>query len=186
MGGFPSFRISEFPSYQVSESPSFRVSEFPSFQVSKLPSYRVSKFPSFQDSKGGREGGPKRGLELIMWSQGRWEAYKKTAPNGADTKTDILTNGHGDSMTNSVQRGRVGENALSTPLPQAEGLTAMEAWVIACIVFVFAALMEYTGILLQVGRGLTRHVELLLYGCLLVFFYSLISLDVLVLNSPSF
>ena len=26
----------------------------------------------------------------------------------------------------------------------------MEAWVIACIVFVFAALMEYTGILLQV------------------------------------
>ena len=29
----------------------------------------------------------------------------------------------------------------------------MEAWVIACIVFVFAALMEYTGILLQVLSG---------------------------------
>ena len=33
--------------------------------------------------------------------------------------------------------------------PKAEGLTAMEAWVIGCIVFVFAALMEYTGILLK-------------------------------------
>jgi hypothetical protein len=32
---------------------------------------------------------------------------------------------------------------------QAEGLTAMEAWVIACIVFVFAALMEYTAILFK-------------------------------------
>jgi len=40
-------------------------------------------------------------------------------------------------------------NTIQTNSPQAEGLTAMEAWVIACIVFVFAALMEYTGILLQ-------------------------------------
>ena len=30
----------------------------------------------------------------------------KTAPDGADTQTD----GHGDSMTNLAQRGRVGEN----------------------------------------------------------------------------
>ena len=34
-------------------------------------------------------------------------------------------------------------------ISKAEGLTAMEAWVIGCIVFVFAALMEYTGILLK-------------------------------------
>ena len=31
---------------------------------------------------------------------------EKTAPDGADTHTD----GHGDSMTNSAQWGRVGEN----------------------------------------------------------------------------
>ena len=32
---------------------------------------------------------------------------------------------------------------------QAEGLTAIECWVIACIIFVFGALLEYTVILLQ-------------------------------------
>ena len=31
---------------------------------------------------------------------------KKTAPDG----TEPQTSGHGDSMTNSAQRGRVGEN----------------------------------------------------------------------------
>ena len=35
---------------------------------------------------------------------------KKTAPDGADRHTDTQTDGHGNSMTNSVQRGRVGEN----------------------------------------------------------------------------
>ena len=34
---------------------------------------------------------------------------KKTAPDGADTQTYIHTDGHGDSRTNSAQRGRVGE-----------------------------------------------------------------------------
>ena len=33
---------------------------------------------------------------------------------------------------------------------QAEGLTAIEAWVIACIIFVFGALGEYTVILLKI------------------------------------
>ena len=39
-----------------------------------------------------------------MWSEGQWEASKKTALDGAD--------GHGDSMTNSVQWGQVGENCI--------------------------------------------------------------------------
>ena len=76
-GGFPSFRVSKFPSNWVSEFLSFRVTEFPSFQV----------------SKGGREWGPMRGLELIMWSQGQWEASEKTAPDG----TNRQTSGHGES-----------------------------------------------------------------------------------------
>ena len=29
--------------------------------------------------------------------------------DGADTQTHMQTDGHGDSMTNSAQRGRVGE-----------------------------------------------------------------------------
>ena len=32
---------------------------------------------------------------------------------------------------------------------KAEGLTAIECWVIACIIFVFGALLEYTVILLK-------------------------------------
>ena len=38
---------------------------------------------------------------------------KKTAPDGANRQTNRQTDGHGDSMTNSAQRGRVGENFLT-------------------------------------------------------------------------
>ena len=41
--------------------------------------------------------GPMRGLE-------------KNALEGTNIQTDTQTNGHGDSMTNSAQWGRVGEN----------------------------------------------------------------------------
>jgi hypothetical protein len=37
-----------------------------------------------------------------------------------------------------------------TNSPKAEGLTAIEAWVIACIIFVFGALSEYTVLLLKI------------------------------------
>lgn len=40
-------------------------------------------------------------------------------------------------------------NTIQTNSPKAEGLTAIEAWVIACIIFVFGALGEYTVILLK-------------------------------------
>ena len=38
---------------------------------------------------------------------------------------------------------------ISTNL-QADGFTAIKSWVIACIVFVFGAMLEYSGILLLV------------------------------------
>jgi len=40
-------------------------------------------------------------------------------------------------------------NTITTNIPKAEGLTAIEAWVIGCVLFVFGALIEYAGILLQ-------------------------------------
>merc|ERR1712179_149012 len=40
-------------------------------------------------------------------------------------------------------------NNVATNTPRAECLTAIEAWMIACILFVFAALLEYAGILLK-------------------------------------
>jgi len=42
-------------------------------------------------------------------------------------------------------------NTIQTNSPQAEALTAMEAWLIACIVFVFACLIEYTAILMKMN-----------------------------------
>ena len=96
---FQSFWVSEFPSVRVSKFPSFRVSEVPSYRVTELPSYRVSEFPSLQVSKGERDGGPMRGLKLIMWYQGQWEASEKTA---LMAQTHKQTSRHGDSMTNSA------------------------------------------------------------------------------------
>jgi len=40
-------------------------------------------------------------------------------------------------------------NTITTNIPKAEGLTAIEAWVMVCVLFVFGALVEYAGILLQ-------------------------------------
>jgi len=49
-------------------------------------------------------------------------------------------------------------NTIQTNSPKAEGLTAIECWVIACIIFVFGALLEYTVILLKLKiRKLKGH-----------------------------
>jgi hypothetical protein len=44
-------------------------------------------------------------------------------------------------------------NTTTTNSPKADGLNAMQSWVICCIFFVFGALFEYAIILLQVSRG---------------------------------
>ena len=36
------------------------------------------------------------------------------------------------------------------------GLTAIEAWVIVCVLFVFGALIEYAGVLLKIKLGATK------------------------------
>jgi len=40
----------------------------------------------------------------------------------------------------------------SSNIPKAEGLTAVEAWVIVCVLFVFGALIEYAG-----KKGISRN-----------------------------
>merc|ERR1719150_1794905 len=40
-------------------------------------------------------------------------------------------------------------NTVTTNTPKAEGLTAIEAWMLACILFVFGALIEYAAILFR-------------------------------------
>ena len=42
-------------------------------------------------------------------------------------------------------------NTVTTNTPKAEGLTAIEAWMLACILFVFGALTEYAVILFRWG-----------------------------------
>merc|ERR1719320_1777323 len=43
-------------------------------------------------------------------------------------------------------------NNVTTNTPKAEGLTAIEAWMLACILFVFGALVEYAAILFKKQR----------------------------------
>lgn len=47
-------------------------------------------------------------------------------------------------------------NTITTNIPKAEGLTAIEAWVIVCVLFVFGALIEYAGLLLKMKIATTR------------------------------
>ena len=51
-------------------------------------------------------------------------------------------------------------NTVTTNTPKAEGLTAIEAWMLACILFVFGALTEYAGILFRYDTYCTVRLEL--------------------------
>ena len=42
-------------------------------------------------------------------------------------------------------------NTVTTNTPKAEGLTAIEAWMLSCILFVFATLLEYACLLFSRG-----------------------------------
>ena len=71
-------------------------------------------FPTIWWWWGEGRGWPIRGLELIMWSQGKWGASKKTASNGANRQTDR----HRDSMTESAQWGRFSKNPTTNHIIQ--------------------------------------------------------------------
>ena len=62
----------------------------------------------------------------------------------------VLINIHNTIQTNSPKVGNVYICFGSSDfLLQAEGFTAIKSWVIACIVFVFGAMLEYSVILLM-------------------------------------
>ncbi|XP_023344754.1 glycine receptor subunit alpha-1 [Eurytemora carolleeae] len=50
-------------------------------------------------------------------------------------------------------------NTVTSNTPKAEGLTAIEAWMLSCILFVFGALVEYAVILFQSQRGKPNPVQ---------------------------
>ena len=79
------------------------MTEFLSFRVTELPIFQVSKFPSFQRREGGRTN-DRPGTDHVI--SGPMRGLEKNCTDGADRHT----HGHGHSMTNSAQWGRVGEN----------------------------------------------------------------------------
>ena len=61
----------------------------------------------------------------------------------------VLINIHNTIQTNSPKVIIVYQFFYKRKLiPKADGFTAIKSWVIACIVFVFGAMLEYSGILL--------------------------------------
>lgn len=55
-------------------------------------------------------------------------------------------------------------NAITTNSPKADGLNALQAWVIACIFFIFGALFEYSVILLRMKIKTIRQIRKCLNG----------------------
>ena len=50
-------------------------------------------------------------------------------------------------------------NTITSNIPKAEGLTAIEAWVIVCVLFVFGALIEYAGLLLKMKLEVSKSIK---------------------------
>ena len=50
-------------------------------------------------------------------------------------------------------------NTITSNIPKAEGLTAIEAWVIVCVLFVFGALIEYAGLLLKMKLEVSKTIK---------------------------
>jgi len=55
-------------------------------------------------------------------------------------------------------------NAITTNSPKADGLNALQAWVIACIFFIFGALFEYSVILLRMKIKTIRQIRKCMNG----------------------
>jgi hypothetical protein len=57
------------------------------------------------------------------------------------------------------RRQLISDNFFFSNIPKAEGLTAIEAWVIVCVLFVFGALIEYAGLLLKMKLEVSKSVK---------------------------
>ena len=96
--------------------------------------FNFSTIPPAPPPLYGREGGltnERPGSGHVIWGSMRG-LEKKTAPDGADRHTDTQTEGHGNSMTNSAQRGQVGENVVKKSYSRFYDLLVLQSTQLKC------------------------------------------------------